>query len=253
MRRRSDRSIPCTTESLYDRWRAAVVASVRGDTDALEHACRRVVDVLSSGPDQLDAELARFGRDLGAEGWLLTDLGSWIADLVVMAGDAGSSLQRFDAGVALAHGWADGYLFCVQAFECTDSLTGLVTVPVLRHRLGQVYDQCAGLGVPAAHVYCLGVIDAAFGDRPPLERDAAMIIVGDHVTHAYHGGETAAVKGGRIVILASRTESTHEQFLGLLASLHHHPLLTGGRIVGWIEELPPTADDLEGYLVALCA
>lgn len=252
MRRYSIRPVANTADDLHERWCAAIVGSFRGDTDAVDEACRYVVAALSSRPDQLDAALGQFGRELGGEGWLLTELTAWVAELASMAGDAGALLRRFDAGVALAHGWVDGYLYCVQAFDCTDSLTGLVTLPVLRLRLGQIYDQCAALGVPANQVYCLAVVDTDFGDRPPLERDAAMIVVGDHVLQTYQGGETAAVKDGTVVIVASRTESTREQFLGLLAELHQHPLLVGGKVTGRLEELPGAAHQLERFLLALC-
>lgn len=253
MRRRSARLTTTTADELHERWRTAILGSLHGDAHAVDHACRHVVEVLSDRPDDLDGALARFGRELGGEGWLLTDLTTWIAALAAISGDVGSRLRRFDAGVALAHGWADGYLYCVQAFECTDGLTGLVTLPVLRVRLGQIYDQCAALGVPADEVYCLSVIDTDFGDRPPLERDAAMIVVGDHVLRAYQGGETAAVKGGRVVVVTSRTEPARRQFVGLMATLHRDPLLAGGQVVGRIEALPPTGDHLEQYLVTLCA
>jgi hypothetical protein len=258
MRRRSTRATssnptPPTREDLCDRWIAVVLESVRGETTTVEMACHDVVDALNNRPDQLDGALGRFGRELGGEGWLLTELTAWIGDLARMALDRGLPLRRFEAGVALAQGWADGYLYGVQAFDCTDSLTGLVTMPVLRLRLGQIYDQCTALGVAADQVYCLAVIDTDFTDRPPLERDAAMVVIGDQVLKAYNGGETAAVKDSRVLILTSRTAATHDQFRDLLGQLHRYPLLADGHVIGWIEELPASVEQIDRYLIDLAA
>ena len=258
MRRRSIRPDTTTfpgpsSDELCGRWLSVVLSSVRGDTSGVEMACHDVVEALAVRPDQLTDAVTRFGRELGGEGWLLTELTAWIGELAMMAGESGAPLRRFAAGVALAQGWADGYLYSTQAFDCTDSLTGLVTLPVLRLRLGQVYDQCASLGLPAEQVYCLAVIDTDFSNRPPLERDAAMVVIGDQVLLEYRGGETAAVKENRVLILTSRTEATHEQFRGLLALLHQYPLLAGGHVIGWIEELPASVDMIDRYLVDLAA
>ena len=244
---------PVISDDLGDRWIEIVIASVRGETQTVETACHDLVDALTTRPEQLDGALTRFGRELGGEGWLLTELTAWIGELASMAGTVGLPLRRFEAGAAVAQGWADGYLYGLQAFDCTDSLTGLVTLPVLRLRLGQIYDQCAALGVATDQVYCLAVIDTDFGDRSPLERDAAMVVIGDQVLRSYGSGETAAVKDGRVLILISRIEATYGNFRDLLAQLHVYPLLTGGHVVGWIEELPSSLDLVDRYLVDLAA
>ena len=241
------------SDDLSDRWIASVLASVRGETQTVETACHDLVDTLTTRPEQLDGALTRFGRELGGEGWLLTELTAWIGVLASVAGTVGLPLRRFEAGAAVAQGWADGYLYGLQAFDCTDSLTGLVTLPVLRLRLGQIYDQCAALGVAADQVYCLAVIDTDFGDRSPLERDAAMVVIGDQVLRSYGSGETAAVKDGRVLILISRIEATYGNFRDLLAHLHVYPLLTGDHVVGWIEELPSSLDLVDRYLSDLAA
>jgi hypothetical protein len=241
------------SDDLSDRWIASVLASVRGETQTVETACHDLVDALTTRPEQLDGALTRFGRELGGEGWLLTELTTWIGDLASVAGTVGLPLRRFEAGAAVAQGWADGYLYGLQTFDCTDSLTGLVTLPVLRLRLGQIYDQCAALGVATDQVYCLAIIDTDFGDRSPLERDAAMVVIGDQVLRSYGSGETAAVKDGRVLILISRIEATYGNFRDLLAQLHVYPLLTGGHVVGWIEELPSSLGLVDRYLGDLAA
>jgi hypothetical protein len=236
------------TEPLADRWLATILDGVRGDTTAIELTGTDVAEAVSERRSDLTPRLTRFGREMGSDGWMLSEVAAWITTLADLAGDVGDPLRTFDAGVALTEGWADGYLYGAQTANCTDGLTGLALLPVLRMRLGQVYDQFAGLGIPARQVFCTAVIDVDLGDRPPLERDAAMVVVGDQVARVYSGGETAAVWGGRVLVLTSRTEATHETFRGLLVSLQGFPLLAGGRVMGWIEDLPPSTDDLDRYL-----
>ena len=258
MRRRSLRPTSTTTlrpsgDELCRRWLSAVRTPMRSEPPGLDSLCQEVVEALLRRPDQLPEVLTRFGRELGIEGWLLAEVTGWITELRSIAQESGVPLRTFEAGVALVSGWADGSLYSLQGFDCTDGLTGLATLPVLRLRLGQVYDQCASLGVPADQVYCLAVLDTDFGDRPPLERDAAMVVIGDQVLQAYRGGETTAIKDGRVLILTSRTETTYAQFRDLLTMLHHYPLLAGGHMIGWIEELPANVDQLDRYLVDLAA
>jgi hypothetical protein len=253
MRRRTQRPTTMTTHELLERWLGEILVGVRGDTRTIEAACADVVEAIVSRPDHLGGSLRRYGRQLGAEGWLLSELTRWIHDLTELAAERAPLLQRFDAGVELAQGWADGYLYGMQACECTDGLTGLVTLPVLRLRLGQVYDQCRALAVLPEQVYCLAVIDTDFADRPPLERDASMVVLAEQVLQSFESGETVAVRDGRILVLASRTEATHEVFLMLIGRLQQFPLLGGGRVIGWIEELPGGHDLLDGYLLDLAA
>ncbi len=253
MFRRNRRPQP-TTDALLSQWLTVVLAGSRGDSLRVEDACRDVVEAFATLDERLVAgSLTRFGRQLGAQGWALVDITRWITELADIAGDAGAVLDRFDSGVALAHGWADGYMQGAQSGECVDGLTGLVTMPVLRLRLRQIYEQCAALGVPPEQVYCLVVVDTDLHDRPPLEREAAMVVVAEKTRELFRSGETVAIKDGRILVLASRTDATRNALLDLLGGVKIYPLLSGGCVFGWLEDLPTGGELLDTYLLDVAA
>jgi hypothetical protein len=251
---RRTRSPQPIADDLLAQWLHAVLLGSRGDAHRIEGACRDVVEAFSSRDEGLLAgALGRFGRQLGAQGWALVDITRWITQLAELAGELGDDFNRFDVGVALAHGWADGYMQGSQSGECVDGLTGLVTLPVLRLRLRQVYEQCSALGVPPDQVYCLVVVDTDLTDRPPLEREAAMVVVAEQTRRFFRSGETVAVSDSRILVLASRTDATRNGLLDLLSAVKIYPLLSSGGVFGWLEDLPIGGELLDTYLLDVAA
>lgn len=253
MFRRNRRPQTNSTE-LLDQWLTVVLPGSRGDAARVADACRDVVDAYSvSSGELLAGALRRFGYQLGSEGWLLSDLTRWINLLGDLAGPDGGVLDTFDSGIALARGWADGHLQGAQASECIDGLTGLVTLPVLRLRLRQVYEQCTALGLATEQVYCLVVIDTDLGERAPLERDAALVVLAEQARKVFNSGETVAVKDGRVLVLASRTDETRNALLDLLGAVRVYPLLASGTVFGWLEDLPVANDLVDTYLIDVAA
>ena len=251
---RRNRRQQSMTDDLLSQWLTVVLAGSRGDALRVEDACRDVVDAFGTNDEVLiSGALTRFGRQLGAQGWALIDITRWITDLSGLAGESGTVLNRFDAGVALAEGWADGYMQGSRSGECVDGLTGLVTLSVLRLRLRQVYEQCAALGVAPEQVYCLAVVDTDLTDRLPLEREAAMVVVAEQTREKFKSGETLAIKDGRILVLASRTDATRNALLDLLGAVKIYPLLSGGCVFGWLEDLPTGGELLDTYLLDVAA
>src|SRR4051794_8427629 len=147
----------------------------------------------------------RFGARLGTDGWALEDLAKWVTQLAGHAGAAGEALTTFAAGVALATGWADGFLAGSYEDGCTDPLTGLATPAGLALRLRQVYDQCAALGLDPRVAYALLVISVELPARSPLVRDAARVMLADRVAATFATGETACAAGDVICVLPPRT------------------------------------------------
>jgi hypothetical protein len=225
------------------------LASIGHPDERLHDACADVVDHVGGPPGELRGALTRFGRTMGLEGWPLSELASWIQRLGRLAEPLGADLQQFPSGVALAEGWAHGFLFGVHLGDATDPLTGLVTLPVLRHRLREVQLQCEALAIPIEQAFCIVVIDTDMRDRPPLERDAALVVLADRTRAAFGSGETVAISAGRVLVLASHHDGTLEAMLELLEELRSFPLLRASRVIGWIEELPDSAT-LSGRLDA---
>ena len=230
---------------VLERWLASIGHADGGVGDA----CADVVDHLSATTDDLHRALSSFGRAMGLDGWPLSEIASWIERLGRLAAPLGADLQLFSSGVALAEGWAHGFLFGVHLGEATDPLTGLVTLPVLRHRLREVQLQCEALAIPIEQAFCIVVIDTDMRDRPPLERDAALVVLADRTRAAFGSGETVAISAGRVLVLASHHDGTLEAMLELLEELRSFPLLRASRVIGWIEELPDSAT-LSGRLDA---
>ena len=96
---------------------------------------------------------------------------------------------------------------------------------MLQLRLHQVYEHCGALGVAPDMVYALVVVDASLVDHPPLERNAARVALAAETKGLFSTGETVAVHGDRVLVLASRTPELEDRVAILGAALHTHPLL----------------------------
>jgi hypothetical protein len=241
-----------STPELLDTWLPTLAEVVpHWDTITLE-ACEDLVTTMVTGDGPaLEAALTRFGRQLGEHGWLLREIAAWVDSLAEVAGPHGPRLTHFSAGVALAQGWAEGAQQGTQAESCIDPITGLATLPVLHLRLAQVYDQAASLGVGAAEMYCLLVIDTQMEDLHPFERDAVRAVAAELVAVEFNGGETIAHHDGRIMILASSHGKIRERMLDLLVAFDASPLLDNCTPMCWIEQLPASRAQLDRYLFEL--
>jgi hypothetical protein len=172
---------------------------------ALHECAEQLVETLASDRARISSALARFGRQAGTDGWTLGDVSSWLEALIALGEATSRPLAGFDAGTALASGWAEGFLRGTTVDGCLDPATGLVTLPVLRVRLDQVNDQCRSLGLDPADVYALVVADLVMPGVGPLRRHALHASLAEEVRAVFHSGETLAIHGGRVLVLASRT------------------------------------------------
>jgi hypothetical protein len=234
--------------ALAARWTAALDPRPGVDSEQRAEVFDDLVETLAERPADVTGALVRFGTQLGTDGWALEDLAKWVAQLAAHAGAAGAALTTFAAGVALATGWADGFLAGSYEDGCTDPLTGLATPAVLALRLGQVYDQCAALGLDPRMAYALLVISVDLPGRSPLVRDAARVMLADRVAVTFSTGETTCAAGDVICVLASRTPALHEAVQDLVAQIQDLSLLQGVPILTWIEDLPPERDQLRAFL-----
>jgi GGDEF domain-containing protein len=103
-----------------------------------------------------------------------------------------------------------------RAEECVDGLTGLATSAVLQLRLSQVFDQCRALGISPEMAYTIVVVDADVAGLPPLVRDAAWVVLADHVWTVFSTGETVCRAGDRILVLAANAPELQDR-IGHLA------------------------------------
>lgn len=240
-----------TPQVLTARWMMCLGARLGTDQVDIADVAADVVDTLVERPHDLNGALARFGRRLGSEGWLLGDLSAWVDELAALAGEDGIGLRNFEAGIALGQGWADGFVHGSRAEECVDGLTGLATSAVLQLRLSQVFDQCRALGISAEMAYTIVVVDADLTGLPPLVRDAAWVVLADHVWTVFSTGETVCRAGDRVLVLAANAPELPGRVDQLSHRLGEVPMLDGVTVMTWTEQLPHERRHLDGFLLDL--
>jgi len=204
-------------------------------------------------PSDLRAAVSRFGWQAGDDGRPLAEISRWVETLARIGGPGAKGLLTFEVGMVLSAGWADGFLHGASQDDCLDPTTGLARASVLQLRLHQIYDHCSALGVPPEMVYALVVVDASLADHPILERNAARVALATETKRLFSSGETVAVHGDRVLVLASRTPELEDRVAILGAALHTHSLLRHDPIATWVERLPIQADELRPFMSDLTA
>jgi hypothetical protein len=253
MARLSLRRITRTPDDTLRRWTAVLAGIVDLDRARLRGYAAALVEEVHARPGSVEGALARFGRSAGADGWPLADVATWIGALAEVAGREAVSLRGFRSGIAVAKGWAEGFLHGSREDACMDPLTGLATLPVLELRLGQVYEQCAALGIDAPAAFALIVVDVDLGGRPPLVREAARVLMAERIKTLFRSGETAAEAHGPMAVLVSRTPELAGRVRELQAALSALPVLGGAAALVWVEELPGDARQLRRFVLELAA
>ncbi len=224
-----------------------------GTGQELRERAQELVDALVCERARVRPALARFGRQAGADGWTLGDVSGWLEALIDLGDDAARPLGGFDAGTALASGWAEGFLRGATTDGCLDPATGLATLPVLRLRLEQVNDQCRSLGLEPTQVYSRVVADLVLADVGPLRRYALLASLADELRRLFTSGETLAVHEGRVLVLASRTPELPAVIGTLERRVREHDVLRHRHVLAWIEPLPADFDALDAYLTEVAS
>ena len=86
--------------------------------------------------------------------------------------------------------------------------------------------------------YCFVVVDADTDDLAPFERDAVMITTAGVVSDVFHSGETIIRHRGRVIVLASKSESTRDWAAALTQALREAPITRSADPTVWADELP---------------
>lgn len=237
-------------DAIADRWLARITdISLEAHDRQVIDAAADLVETLQTRTHAVPAALRRFGVSLGGAGWQLETLVTWIGKLTPLVNrQEKRRLATFESGVALAEGWAEGYVRGAHGERCIEPITGLTTAMVLHLRLNEIYAQFDSLGLPAHRAYCLAVVDVRLDDMHRLDADARMILVADIVNRFFHSGETISRQGGRVLILAPTGATTSESLDELLGQLRSVPALQVLSPMAWIEDLPAKRSDVGRYL-----
>ena len=230
-------------------WSAAIQPAAALDDPLVHDTAVAMVETLLAHPLDVDRALERFGRRVGTDGWTLADAADWIDQLARLVTGHAGHLRRFDAGIALAHGWAAGFLYGIREDAAIDPITGLATLPLLALRLHQVYDQCRALGIDTTHAFGLLVVDVDLTGHAPLIRDAIRAVVADRVSESFHTGETVCGANGTVVVLVSRTPDLNRRVVQLERQLGTVAVLDGTPALVWLEDLPASPERIEHLLL----
>ena len=164
----------------------------------------------------LRGALRRLGNTLGDLGWPLEQLNTWLDALSTLTK---RSHQRRAAIVRVAGGVRRGMGRAVRARRCTRAPASTrspasARPTVLRLRLKEIYQHCRAFGITPTEAYCFVIVDANTDDLAPFERDAVMITTAGVVGDVFHQGETVIRHRSRVIVLASKSESTRERVRG---------------------------------------
>jgi precorrin-6B methylase 2 len=119
---------------------------------------------------------------------------------------------------------------------------------LLRIRLQEIFQHCRTFAITPNEAYCFVVIDADTDDLAPFERDAVMITTAGVVTEVFQHGETVIRHRGRIIVLASRSDSTRHWTATLTEALQDAPITRSADLAVWTDELPESTIDLDRHL-----
>jgi hypothetical protein len=212
-------------------------------------AATEVVDTLYGHGRGLRGALRRMGNTMGDLGWPLEQLNTWIAELTILTTRSRrAKLTSYESVTAVAEGWAERYVRGAHAGACIDAVTGLGTPMLLRIRLKEIYQHCRAFDIAPHDAYCFVVIDADTDDLAPFERDAVMITTAGVIGEVFHFGETVIRHRGRVIVLASKSETTRHWTNVLIDALQAAPITRSADIAVWTDELPESTLDLDRHV-----
>jgi hypothetical protein len=185
---------------LREAWRLrSLAAGWTAADDWWAPAVDTVAAAARAGAD-LTGPLRMLGESRGHAGAgvaeTLDDLGALLAVL-------GRAVPPLGLVKPVAEGWAEAGLASMTGATCEDPLTGLVTMPYLRTRLGEVYREALRDGTCPADNHRLLIIALA-GSASPWQRMARVILIGHELRTAFPGGETLALAGRNHLVALGR-------------------------------------------------
>lgn len=212
----------------------------------MDRLVAEMIDVLPSS----DAHLREFGRRCAVEEFSLDDTSGWMKELIaVLPRRARLALDRRNAAIALADGWAGGVGERRRRAESDVS-----SMQVLELRLHQQYDRCASLGVRPNDAHALAVFEADVGDLGAMARSALLDVVSIEAHRRFHRGETiSATPTGRVVVLADRHPALADTVRSMLDAVNASPISAGTVVRGWIEPLANERLHLDSHMASLAS
>src|SRR3954453_3402978 len=197
----------------------------------------------------LRGALRRLGNALGELGGPLEQLNTWLDALSGLTKRSyRAELRSFESLAAFAEAWAERYVRGVHSGACLDAVTGLGSPTVLRLRLKEIYQHCRAFDITPSEAYCFVIVDANTADLAPFERDAVMITTAGVIGDVFHQGETVIRHRSRVIVLATKTESTEQRCEALRDALQSAPITRSADPRVSQGELPQSTIELDRRL-----
>lgn len=233
--------------TILDEWLSLIQTDSGQQLElSIVDAATAVVDALRTRQRGLRCALRKLGNTLGDLGWPLDQLNAWLEALSSLTKRSHrAELRSFESLAAFAEGWAERY---AQSGGCIDAVTGLGTPAVLRLRLKEIYQHCRAFGIAPNEAFSFVVVDTDTDDLAPFERDAVMITTAGVVSDLFHSGETLIRHRNRMIVLASKSDTTRRSTSALIEALHDAPLTRSVGVAVSHDELPTTMLDLDRQL-----
>jgi hypothetical protein len=237
-------------QNVLDDWLSLIVMDEGQQLDlAVVDAASEVIDALRTRMRGLRGALRRLGNVLGDLGWPVEHVNTWVYALSHLTKRSHrAQLRSFEAMAACAEGWAERYVRGGHSGVAIDAVTGLATPTVLRLRLKEIYQHCRAFDVTTTDAYCFVIVDANTDDLAPFERDAVMVTTAGVVAEVFRQGETIVRHRSRVIVLASKSESTRQRAEGLGQALRAAPITRSADPQVWDEELPASTLELDQRL-----
>jgi hypothetical protein len=237
-------------QNVLDDWLSLMVPDSGQQLDlSIIDAATEVVETLRTRRRGLRGSLRRLGNTLGDLGWQLEQLNDWLYALSSLTkGSRRAELRSFESLAAFAEGWAERYVRGAHSGACLDAVTGLGTPTVLRLRLKEIYQHCRAFGIAPNDAYCFVVVNASTDDLAPFDRDAVMITTAGVVGNIFHSGETIIRHRSRVIVLASKSDTTRRSTEALAEALQAAPVTRSVELVVWNDEVPTSIVELDRQL-----
>jgi hypothetical protein len=235
--------------TILDQWLSLIPTEPGQQLDlTIVDAATGVVDALRTRRG-LRLAVRRLGNALGEIGWPLEQLNQWLLELSSLTKRSQrAELRSFASIAALTEGWAERFVRGGYSGACLDAVTGLGTPTLLRLRLKEIYQHCRAFGIAPSDAYCFVVIDANTDDLAPFERDAVMITTAGVTADIFFAGETLIRHRGRVIVLASKSDSSRHRSAALIQALQDAPITRSADLAVWNDELPASPIDLERHV-----
>jgi len=237
-------------QTVLDEWLSLIRIDAGEQLDlSIVDAATGVVEALYVQRRGLRGALPRLGNSLGDLGWPLEQLNAWLEALSSLTKRSyRAELRTFESLAAFAEGWAERYVRGAHSGACLDPVTGLGSPTVLRLRLKEIYQHCRAFGITPRDAYCFVIVDANTADLAPFERDAVMITTAGVIGDVFHQGETVIRHRSRVIVLATKTESTQQRCEALRDALQSAPITRSADPRVSQGELPQSTIELDRRL-----